>query len=110
MHQGNLPDSSVIRYVSQTYLPQPFGLSFSKPGHSLRAALRQAQGERVYLRYVANQAILAASASESCLDSYMFNSTSSAFNNTWLRLLELADEAGAVPRLRAEAGSRPACE
>ena len=56
MHQGNLPDSSVIRYVSQTYLPQPFGLSFSKPGHSLRAALRQAQGERVSLRYVANQA------------------------------------------------------
>ena len=56
MHQGNLPDSSVIRYMSQTYLPQPFGLSLSKPGHSLPAALRQAQGERVSLRYVANQA------------------------------------------------------
>ena len=41
--------------MSQTYLPQPFGLSLSKPGRSLRAALRQAQGERACLRYVANQ-------------------------------------------------------
>ena len=46
----------LIRYMSQTHLPQPFGLSLSKPGRSLQAALRQAQGERVYLRYVANQA------------------------------------------------------
>ena len=44
--------------MSQTHLPQPFGLSLSKPGRSLRAALRQAQGERVYLGYVANQANL----------------------------------------------------
>ena len=50
--------NSLIRYMSQTDLPQPFGLSLSKPGRSLRAALRQAQGERVYLRYVANQAKL----------------------------------------------------
>ena len=33
---------------------KPYKLS--KPGRSLRAALRQAQGGRVYLRYVANQA------------------------------------------------------
>ncbi len=46
----------LIRYMSQTYLPQPCGLSLSKPGRSLRAALRQAQGERACLRYVANQA------------------------------------------------------
>ena len=44
--------------MSQTYPPQPFGLSLSKPGRSLRAALRQAQGERVSLRYRASQAIL----------------------------------------------------
>ena len=44
--------------MSQTHLPQPFGLSLSKPGRSLRAALRQAQGERVSLRYRASQAIL----------------------------------------------------
>ena len=44
--------------MSQTHLPQPFGLSLSKPGCSLRAALRQAQGERVSLRYRASQAIL----------------------------------------------------
>ena len=52
----------LIRCLSQTHLPQPFGLSLSKPGRSLRAALRQAQGERVYRRYVANQAKSASSA------------------------------------------------
>ena len=46
----------LIRYMSQTHLPQPFGLSLSKPGRSLQAALGQAQGERACLRYVANQA------------------------------------------------------
>ena len=39
--------NGLIRYMSQTHLPQPFGLSLSKPGRSLRATLRQAQGERV---------------------------------------------------------------
>ena len=60
----------LIRYVSQTYLPQPFGLSLSKPGRSLRAALRQAQGERACLRYVANQTEMAGSACLICASSY----------------------------------------
>ena len=41
--------------MSHTHLPQPFGLSLSKPGRALRAALGQAQGERACLRYVASQ-------------------------------------------------------
>ena len=45
----------LIRCMSQKHLPQPFWLSLSKPGCSLLAALRQAQGERGCLRYVANQ-------------------------------------------------------
>ena len=64
----------LIRYMSQTYLPQPFGLSLSKPGRSLRAALGQAQGERACLRYVANQAFLGSGAGTISAGSYGFNS------------------------------------
>ena len=70
------------RYMSQKHLPQPFGLSLSKAGRSLRAALGQAQGAQVYLRYVANQVVLAASTSDSCLGSYVFNSISCTSANT----------------------------
>lgn len=53
-YQTFLPDQV---HVSEIF-PNRSGRSSSKPGRSLRAALRQAQGERVCRRYVANQAVL----------------------------------------------------
>ena len=56
-------------YIPQTSLPNPFGLSLSKPGRPLPTALRQAQGERVYLRLVPNQATLIPAIGSSAFDS-----------------------------------------
>ncbi|HPU20366.1 MAG TPA: hypothetical protein PLC50_09105, partial [Alicycliphilus sp.] len=65
-------------YIPQASVPNPFGLSLSKPGRPWPTALRQAQGERVYLRKISNQAKQASSAHIASADSYQNKSSPKA--------------------------------